>query len=115
MFYLIILSIHIGLSVLLVGLVLLQQGKGADVGVSLGGGANSIFGAGGATSLITRVTTGTAILFMLTSLLLVREHTNFPGSIVGHRGETAAPELPVTAAASSADMEEAATTTDSKK
>jgi len=73
----IILTIHLSLSAFLVTLVLLQQGKGADLGASLGGGgSNTLFGAGGATSLIVKMTTITAILFMVTSVLLVRSYKN---------------------------------------
>lgn len=70
--YILVLSLHIVLAVVLVGLVLLQQGKGADIGAVMGGGANSLFGVGGASSLLVRTTTLIAICFMLTSVLLVR-------------------------------------------
>lgn len=70
-----VLTIHLLLCFFLVGLVLIQQGKGADMGASLGGGgSNTIFGAGGATSLIVKTTTVAAILFMFTSILLVRSY-----------------------------------------
>jgi preprotein translocase subunit SecG len=72
-FYLII-TIHLLLCVVLIGLVLLQQGKGAELGATLGGGSNTLFGAGGATSLVTKLTTGVAISFMVTSILLVRTY-----------------------------------------
>ena len=58
----------------MVALVLLQQGKGADMGASLGGGSNTVFGAGGATSMVVKATTIMAILFMITSILLVRSY-----------------------------------------
>ena len=70
--YTLVLSVHILLAVVLVALVLLQQGKGADIGAVVGGGANSLFGAGGASSILVRTTTLIAICFMLTSVLLVR-------------------------------------------
>ncbi len=70
--YTLVLAVHVVLAVTLVGLVLLQQGKGADVGAVMGGGANTLFGVGGASSLLVRMTTGIAIAFMLTSVLLVR-------------------------------------------
>ena len=69
--YTVVLSIHVLLAVVLVTLVLLQQGKGADVGAVMGGGSNSLFGAGGASSVLVRATTFIAIAFMLTSVLLV--------------------------------------------
>lgn len=68
MFY-IVLAIHVSLCVALVFLVLVQQGKGADLG-AISGGSSSVFGAGGATAMVTKVTTGIAIGFMITSVLL---------------------------------------------
>ena len=71
--YTAVLALHVILAVCLVVLVLLQQGKGADVGAVMGsGGANTLFGVGGASSLLVRATTGIAICFMLTSVLLVK-------------------------------------------
>lgn len=77
-----VLAVHIILAVILVALVLLQQGKGADVGAVIGGGANSLFGVGGASSLLVKMTTFIAIAFMLTSVLLVRIGAT-GGSITG--------------------------------
>ncbi len=57
-------------------LVLLQQGKGADVGAAFGGGSNTLFGASGANNLMVKITTGTAILFMVTSIFLVRGYSS---------------------------------------
>ena len=71
--YDLVLALHVILAIILVVLVLLQQGKGADVGaVMSGGGANTLFGVGGASSLLVRATTGIAICFMLTSIFLVK-------------------------------------------
>jgi len=67
-----ILIFHLFLCVLLVVLVLLQQGKGADVGAAFGGGSSTLFGATGATNVMVKITTGTAILFMATSIFLIR-------------------------------------------
>ncbi len=67
----IIVTIHIIVCVLLILIVLLQSGKGAEMGVSLGGGASqTLFGASGPASLLAKVTTGVAIIFMITSLSL---------------------------------------------
>ncbi len=62
--------VHIFICLFLIAIVLLQQGKGADVGAAFGGGSNTFFGAGGADNLLTRVTTISAGCFMLTSILL---------------------------------------------
>ena len=52
----------------IIGLVLIQHGKGADMGSGFGGGAsNTVFGSGGAGNFLTRMTTWIAIAFFLTS------------------------------------------------
>jgi len=63
-------TFHIFVSVLLIAIVLLQQGKGADMGATFGGGSNTVFGASGADNLLSRVTRIIAFLFMATSLFL---------------------------------------------
>ncbi len=70
-----VLGIHCLLCVTLVGLVLIQQGKGADMGAAFGGGSNTLFGASGATAFITKLTTGIAVAFMVTSILLINLYT----------------------------------------
>lgn len=67
----ILLTIHILVCVSLIGIVLLQGGKGAEVGAAFGAGAsNTIFGASGGQSFIGKMTAGAAVIFMLTSLAL---------------------------------------------
>ncbi len=62
---------HIVVCVFLVGIVLLQHGKGADMGASFGGGSSqTVFGSDGPLPLLNKVTTGGAIIFMITSLTL---------------------------------------------
>jgi preprotein translocase subunit SecG len=61
---------HIIACMFLIGVVLLQQGKGADMGAVFGGSSSTIFGSGGAGNFLTRLTTAMAIIFMLTSLTL---------------------------------------------
>ena len=73
MFY-ILLMIQAALCLMMIGLVLLQQGKGADMGAAFGGGASSVFGASGAGNFISRLTTGVCVAFMVTSVLLVRAY-----------------------------------------
>ena len=63
--------VHVIVCLTLIGVVLLQSGKGAEMGASFGaGGSQSAFGAGGGDNFMARVTTGSAIIFMLTSLTL---------------------------------------------
>lgn len=72
MLFTIVYSLQIFLCIVLVALVLLQQGKGADLGAALGGSSNSLFGAGGASTILVKITTIAAILFFVLSILLVR-------------------------------------------
>ena len=63
--------LHVLVSIFLIGVVLLQSGKGAEMGASFGSsGSQSVFGAGGGTTFLSKMTTGAAIIFMLTSLSL---------------------------------------------
>ncbi len=63
--------IHILVCLFLIGIVLLQQGKGADMGATFGGGSNqTVFGADGPMPILSKVTTASAIIFMVTSLTL---------------------------------------------
>jgi preprotein translocase subunit SecG len=63
--------LHVLLAVGLIGLVLVQHGKGADAGAAFGSGASAtVFGARGATSFLSRATSILATLFFLTSLAL---------------------------------------------
>jgi preprotein translocase subunit SecG len=63
--------LHVTVCVVLIVVVLLQRGKGAEIGAVFGGGAGStVFGSRGAGNFLTKLTTGAAIIFMLTSLSL---------------------------------------------
>lgn len=64
-----VLVIHVLAALSLVGLVLLQHGKGADVGAAFGGGVSgSLFGASGSANFLSRTTAVLAVVFFLTSL-----------------------------------------------
>ena len=67
----IVLVVHVLIAVAIIGLVLLQQGKGADAGAAFGSGASStVFGSRGSGSFLTRATAILAALFFATSLSL---------------------------------------------
>ena len=70
MIIVIVTVIHILNSIGLILVVLLQQGKGAEMGAVFGGSSSTIFGSSGAGNFLTRLTTGMAIVFMITSLTL---------------------------------------------
>ena len=66
-----VLVVHIILAVLMIGLILVQHGKGADAGASFGGGgAATVFGASGSGNFLTRLTAVLTALFFITSLSL---------------------------------------------
>jgi preprotein translocase subunit SecG len=67
----VVLVVHVLVSVGLVGIVLLQQGKGADAGASFGGGASqTVFGSQGSGNFMTKSTSLLAVVFFATSFSL---------------------------------------------
>ncbi|TEW47678.1 preprotein translocase subunit SecG [Psychromonas algicola] len=69
--YEMLLVVYLIVSIILVGFVLIQQGKGAGMGASFGSGAsNTVFGAGGSGNFMTRTTGILATLFFVLSLVL---------------------------------------------
>ncbi len=63
--------LHVIACFVLIAVVLLQRGKGAEMGAVFGGGASStVFGSRGAGNFLTKLTTGCAVVFMMTSLSL---------------------------------------------
>ena len=64
-----IVVVHVITAIVIVGLVLLQQGKGADAGASFGAGASqTVFGSSGSGNFLVRATTVAAVVFFVTSL-----------------------------------------------
>jgi preprotein translocase subunit SecG len=68
--YTIITIVHVMACIFLVLVVLLQTGKGAEMGAVFGGSSSTVFGSSGAGTFLSRLTTATAVIFMLTSLSL---------------------------------------------
>ena len=98
------LVIHVVLAVGVIGLVLIQHGKGADAGAAFGSGASAtVFGAKGSASFLTRATTILAALFFVTSIFLfylaahrdgsIQSVTDIPG-LVEEVAPTPATDLP---------------------
>lgn len=106
MFTTFVLVLHIFICVVLVGIILLQQGKGADAGVAFGGGGgNTLFGAGGADNFLVRLTTVGAVLFFATSLTLAiqgRARVDTEGSLF----KDAPVSIPVSSEPASSPAEE---------
>jgi preprotein translocase subunit SecG len=90
----------------IVGLVLLQRGKGADAGAGFGAGASgTVFGARGAATALSRATAIFAAIFMIDSLLLTYVGTRVAAApvttILDTVGQKAAPSAPAPGAATS--------------
>lgn len=69
--YTLLVVLHVIVAVFLIMVVLLQTGKGAAMGSAFGGGASqTMFGSAGAGNFLTKLTTGAAIVFMITSMAL---------------------------------------------
>ena len=66
-----IIAIHLIVCVTLILIILLQSGKGADIGAVLGGGSSqTVFGSTGAATFLSKITIVAAVTFMVTSILL---------------------------------------------
>lgn len=79
--------LHILVCIFLIGVVLLQQGKSGDMASAFGGaGANTAFGPRGASNLLTKLTTWSAIIFMFTSigLTIALTRSNASGSVLSN-------------------------------
>jgi preprotein translocase subunit SecG len=87
--------IHILVCVFMVSIVLLQHGKGADIGATFGGGGQSLFGTEGPVPMLNKVTTAAAVIFMVTSISLayISAHRT-TGSVMGDYSTPAPVEQP---------------------
>ena len=80
----VIVGIHVVAALAVIGLVLIQHGKGADMGAAFGGGSSgSLFGATGSANFLSRATAVLATIFFLTSLGMAYLATNKPRSSAG--------------------------------
>jgi preprotein translocase subunit SecG len=97
LFYFLIV-IHVTVCLFLIGVILLQQGKSADLAGAFGGqGSQTAFGPRGAANLLTRLTTWSAILFMVTSIglfVLMSRHSGTHSVLEGTKSSPTAPAKP---------------------
>ncbi len=76
----ILVIIHVLVCVALIMIVLLQTGKGADMGAAFGGGSSqTLFGSTGASTFLSKLTAVAAIVFMITSFVLAYRSSNRTG------------------------------------
>ncbi len=87
--------IHVVCCLFLISIVLLQGGKGAEMGAAFGGSSQTIFGSRGASTFLSKLTTGSAIVFMLTSLILsmvANKHASVIKEVPAAQQRTAVPQ-----------------------
>ncbi len=91
-----ILFLHVLVSITLIGLILIQHGKGADAGAAFGTGSSStVFGARGAASFLSRATSILATLFFTLSLILFISASREAKQVTGAKGAMSSPTQPV--------------------
>ena len=74
--------LHLGVCVALIIIVLLQTGKGSEIGAVFGSSSQTLFGSTGGSTFFGKLTTVVAIVFMLTSLILASRSTRVTGESV---------------------------------
>src|SRR5882672_9864524 len=105
MLYSVLIGIHLTLAIVIVGLVLIQRGKGAEAGAGFGSGpSGTVFGARGTHTVFSRTTAVLATLFFATSALLA-----FIGQPPEQQLEHAAKQKPPAPATGARQVEPAAT------
>lgn len=93
--YILIVIIHLFVCAILMAAVLLQSGKGAEMGAAFGGSSQTIFGSRGSATFLSKLTVGAAITFMITSLslsILTRERSIASGVIDNSKKDEIVPK-----------------------
>ena len=70
MLYTSLITLHVLICIMMIGVVLLQSGKGAEIGAAFGGSSQTVFGSRGPGTFLSKATVWAASIFMLTSLSL---------------------------------------------
>jgi len=97
--YIAIVIVHVLMCLAIIAIVLLQAGKGADIGSAFGGGGSqAVFGSMGTPTILGKITTTVAIFFMLTSFSLAILSSR-QSSVVPATAPAAAPTAPASPAA----------------
>ncbi len=91
--YTLLVIIHVIVCTLMIGAILLQSGKGAEIGAAFGGSSQTVFGSRGPANFLSKFTVVTAFVFMLTSLtlaILAKDRT-FSSTVIDLNKKPAAP------------------------
>ena len=105
MVYTLVVILHVFICFLMIGAILLQSGKGAEIGAAFGGSSQTVFGSRGPANFLSKLTVVVAAIFMLTSLTLaiLAKERNMASTVIdlNQKTESAAPAAPAEAPAAS--------------
>jgi preprotein translocase subunit SecG len=87
--YTLLITLHVLVCLVLILIVLLQAGKGANMGAAFGGSSQTVFGSSGAGTFLGKLTAAIAIIFMLTSMILTYTASHRTSSLIDQ------PRIPV--------------------
>jgi preprotein translocase subunit SecG len=96
--YTLLVVVHIIVCLLMIGAILLQSGKGAEIGAAFGGSSQTVFGSRGPANFLSKFTVATALVFMLTSLSLaiLAKNRTFSSTVIdlNQKPASAVPQTP---------------------
>jgi preprotein translocase subunit SecG len=96
--YTLIVVIHVFICFLMIGAILLQSGKGAEIGASFGGSSQTVFGSRGPANFLSKLTVVVAAIFMLTSftLAILAKQRTFESTVIdlNQKSSPATPSTP---------------------
>jgi preprotein translocase subunit SecG len=97
MLYTLVVILHVFVCFLMIGAILLQSGKGAEIGAAFGGSSQTVFGSRGPANFLSKLTVIVAGVFMLTSfsLAILAKQRNFSSTVID-LNQKAAPSAPAT-------------------
>jgi preprotein translocase subunit SecG len=97
MLYTLIIIVHVFVCFLMIGAILLQSGKGAEIGASFGGSSQTVFGSRGPANFLSKFTVAVAAIFMVTSfsLAILAKQRNFASTVIDLQ-QNAQPTTPST-------------------
>lgn len=98
MLYTLVVILHVFVCFLMIGAILLQSGKGAEIGAAFGGSSQTVFGSRGPANFLSKFTVVVAAVFMVTSLSLaiLAKERNFSSTVIDlkQKSAPAAPAAP---------------------
>ena len=112
MLYTLVVILHVFVCFLMIGAILLQSGKGAEIGAAFGGSSQTVFGSRGPANFLSKLTVIVAAVFMLTSfsLAILAKQRNVSSTVIDLKPKesSSAPAAPATETKPSGDAPAAA-------